>query len=69
MHGIAFIDSQNYAHQIHSLKNFLLVGDVFKSSYVLCYYQQDYLSCCAESFIPRDTNPAEVHADEFTIDE
>ena len=57
---------------IHSLKNFLIVGDdVFMSSYVLYYYQQDYLPpCCAVSFIPRDTdtNPAEVHAYEFTID-
>ena len=31
---------------IHSLKNFLLVGDVFKSSYMLYYYQQDYVLCC-----------------------
>ena len=41
LHGIAFIDSNVYIHQIHALKNFLLVGDVYKSINVL-QYQQDY---------------------------
>ena len=41
LHGIAFIDSAVYVHQIHTLKNFLLVGDVYKSINVL-QYQQDY---------------------------
>jgi len=64
LHGIAFIDSQIYVHQIHSLKNFLLVGDVYKSINVL-QYQQDYRTV---SLISRDTNPMEVYACEFTID-
>ena len=64
LHGIAFIDSQVYVHQIHSLKNFLLVGDVYKSINVL-QYQQDYRTV---SLISRDTNPMEVYATEFTID-
>eukprot|EP00092_Neocalanus_flemingeri_P020040 GFUD01021700.1.p1 GENE.GFUD01021700.1~~GFUD01021700.1.p1 ORF type:complete len:1406 (+),score=514.90 GFUD01021700.1:53-4270(+) len=64
LHGIAFIDSQVYVHQIHSLKNFLLVGDVYKSINVL-QYQQDYRTV---SLISRDTNPMEVYACEFTID-
>ena len=64
LHGIAFIDSQVYVHQIHSLKNFLLVGDVYKSINVL-QYQQDYRTV---SLISRDTNPLEVYACEFTID-
>ena len=41
LHGIAFIDSNIYIHQIHALKNFLLVGDVYQSINVL-QYQQDY---------------------------
>lgn len=64
LHGIAFIDSQVYVHQIHTLKNFLLVGDVYKSINVL-QYQQDYRTV---SLISRDTNPLEVYACEFAID-
>ena len=64
LHGIAFIDSQIYIHQIHSLKNFLLVGDVYKSINVL-QYQQDYRTL---SLISRDTQPLETFACEFTID-
>ena len=64
LHGIAFIDSQIYIHQIHSLKNFLLVGDVYKSINVL-QYQQDYRTL---SRISRDTHPLETFACEFTID-
>ena len=64
LHGIAFIDSQIYIHQIHSLKNFLLVGDVYKSINVL-QYQQDYRTL---SLISRDTAPLETYACEFTID-
>ena len=64
LHGIAFIDSQIYIHQIHSLKNFLLVGDVYKSINVL-QYQQDYRTL---SLISRDTHPLETFACEFTID-
>ena len=64
LQGIAFIDTQIYIHQIHSLKNFLLVGDVYKSINVL-QYQQDYRTL---SLISRDTEPMEVYATEFTID-
>ena len=64
LQGIAFIDTQIYIHQIHSLKNFLLVGDVYKSINVL-QYQQDYRTL---SLISRDTEPMEVYATEFIID-
>ena len=64
LHGIAFIDSQIYIHQIHSLKNFLLVGDVYKSINVL-QYQQDYRTL---SIISKDTQPMETYACEFSID-
>ncbi|XP_023327813.1 cleavage and polyadenylation specificity factor subunit 1 [Eurytemora carolleeae] len=64
LHGIAFIDSNVYIHQIHALKNFLLVGDVYKSINVL-QYQQDYRTV---SVISRDTSPLEVYAAEFIID-
>ena len=49
LHSIAFKDSQIFVHQIHSLKNFLLVGNVFRSINVI-QYQQDYRKgqhiCC-----------------------
>jgi len=64
LHGIAFIDSNVYTHQIHSLKNFLLIGDVYQSINVL-QYQQDYRTL---SVISRDTSPLEVYAAEFVID-
>jgi len=64
LHGIAFIDSQVYIHQIHTLKNFILVGDICKSINVL-QYQQDYRTV---SQISRDTYPLEVYTCEFAID-
>ena len=39
--GVAFIDSQIYIHQIATMKNFILVGDVMKSVDLL-QFQQDY---------------------------
>jgi len=64
LHGIAFIDTNIYVHQIHALKNFLLVGDVYQSLNVL-QYQQDYRTL---SVISRDSNNLEVYASEFVID-
>lgn len=64
LHGIAFIDSQVYIHQIHTLKNFILVGDIYKSINVL-QYQQDYRTV---SQVSRDTAPLEVYSCEFAID-
>jgi len=64
LQGIAFIDSNVYIHQIHALKNFLLVGDVYQSMTVL-QYQQDYRTL---SVISRDTHPLETYAAEFIID-
>lgn len=54
--GVAFIDSQIYIHQLVSLKNFILVGDVMKSVDLL-QFQQDYRTLAV---ISRDAHPLEV---------
>jgi len=64
LHGIAFIDTNIYIHQIHTLKNFLLIADVYQSISVL-QYQPDYRTL---SIISSDSHPLEVYAAEFVID-
>ena len=53
---MAFIDSQIYIHQLVSIRNFLLVGDVMKSVDLL-QFQKDYRTLAV---ISRDTKPLEV---------
>ena len=58
LYGMAFIDSQIYIHQLVSLKNFLLVGDVMNSVDLLMY-QPDYRTLAVVS---KDTRPIEVYS-------
>ncbi len=62
--GVAFIDSQIYVHQLSTLKNFILVGDVMKSVDLL-QFQQDYRTLAV---ISRDARPLEVYATDFMVD-
>lgn len=62
--GLAFIDSQIYIHQLVSLKNFILVGDVMKSVDLL-QFQEDFRTLAV---ISRDPNPVEVYAVQFLVD-
>ncbi|CAB4055468.1 CPSF1 [Lepeophtheirus salmonis] len=62
--GVAFIDSQIYIHQLTSIKNFILVGDVMKSVDLL-QFQQDYRTL---SVISRDSKPLEVYGCEYLVD-
>ena len=50
---MAFIDSQIYIHQLCSIKNFILVGDVMKSVDLL-QFQQDYRTLAVISRDPRN---------------
>ena len=61
---MAFIDSQIYIHQLASIRNFLLVGDVLKSVDLL-QFQKDYRTLAV---ISRDTKPLEVYTCEFVVD-
>lgn len=38
--GMAFIDTQLYIHQMHSIKNFILAADVMKSISLLRYQEE-----------------------------
>lgn len=62
--GVAFIDSRIYIHQLVSLKNFILVGDVMKSVDLL-QFQQDYRTLAV---ISRDAHPLEVYSCEYIVD-
>ena len=62
--GMAFIDSQVYIHQLVSLKNFILVGDIMKSVDLL-QFQEDYRTLAV---ISRDPHQLEVYAVEYLVD-
>ena len=62
--GMAFIDSQVYIHQLVSLKNFILVGDIMKSVDLL-QFQEDYRTLAV---ISRDPHHLEVYAVEYLVD-
>lgn len=64
LYGVAFIDSQIYIHQLASIKNFILAGDVLKSVDLLVF-QKDYRTLAVVS---RDPRPLEVFACEFAVD-
>ena len=64
LYGVAFIDSQIYIHQLASIKNFILVGDVMKSVDLLLF-QKDYRTLAV---ISRDVRAMEVFACEFAVD-
>ena len=62
--GMAFIDSQVYIHQLVSLKNFILVGDIMKSVDLL-QFQEDYRTLAV---ISKDPHPLEVYGVEYVVD-
>ncbi|EEC01987.1 cleavage and polyadenylation specificity factor, putative [Ixodes scapularis] len=62
--GVAFIDTQIYIHSVVTVKNLILVGDVFKSVSLLRYQEASRTL----SLVSRDVRPLEVFAVEFFID-
>uniref|UniRef100_A0A671SVN1 Cleavage and polyadenylation specificity factor subunit 1 n=1 Tax=Sinocyclocheilus anshuiensis TaxID=1608454 RepID=A0A671SVN1_9TELE len=62
--GMAFIDTQLYIHQMHSIKNFILAADVMKSISLLRYQEESKTL----SLISRDAKPLEVYSVEFMVD-
>ncbi|XP_026144258.1 cleavage and polyadenylation specificity factor subunit 1 [Carassius auratus] len=62
--GMAFIDTQLYIHQMHSIKNFILAADVMKSISLLRYQQESKTL----SLVSRDAKPLEVYSVEFMVD-
>lgn len=64
LNGVAFIDTQIYIHQIITIKNMILVADVFKSISLL-RFQEEYRTL---SLVSKDFRPCEVINIEFMID-
>lgn len=62
--GVAFIDTQIYIHQAVSVKNLILIADVYKSISLL-RYQEDTRTLALAS---RDCRSFEVYACEFLVD-
>ncbi|KAI1285461.1 Cleavage and polyadenylation specificity factor subunit 1 [Halotydeus destructor] len=63
--GVAFIDTQIYIHTAVSIKNLILVADVYKSVSLLRY--QDETRTLA--LVSRDTKSFEVYSCDFVVDE
>jgi len=62
--GIAFIDTQIYIHTVVSIKNIILIADVYKSVSLL-RFQEDARTL---SLVSRDVKPLEVYSVEFVVD-
>ncbi|XP_050311770.1 LOW QUALITY PROTEIN: cleavage and polyadenylation specificity factor subunit 1 [Anthonomus grandis grandis] len=62
--GIAFIDTQIYTHQILTIKNLILIGDVYQSVSLL-RFQEEYRTL---SMVSRDLRACEVYSIEYMID-
>jgi len=62
--GIAFIDVQIYVQSLATIKNLILVGDIFKSITVL-RYQEDMKVL---SLVSRDCRPLEVYTVAYMVD-
>jgi len=62
--GIAFIDVQIYVQSLATIKNLILVGDIFKSI-TLLRYQEDMKVL---SLVSRDCRPLEVYTVAFVVD-
>jgi len=62
--GIAFIDTQIYVHQMQTVKNLILIADVYKSVSLL-RFQETYRTLAVVS---RDFRPLEVFGISFLID-
>ncbi|KAK7575512.1 hypothetical protein V9T40_011798 [Parthenolecanium corni] len=62
--GIAFIDTQIYAHRLLSAKSLILVADVYKSI-TLLRFQEEFRTL---SLVGRGFRPAQVYAADFMVD-
>ena len=62
--GIAFIDVQIYVQSLATIKNLILVGDIFKSI-TLLRYQEDMKVL---SLVSRDCRPLEVYTVAYMVD-
>ncbi|CAG9764667.1 unnamed protein product [Ceutorhynchus assimilis] len=62
--GVAFIDTQVYTHQILTIKNLILIGDVYQSISLL-RFQEEYRTL---SMVSRDLRNCEVYSIEYMID-
>ncbi|KFM60381.1 Cleavage and polyadenylation specificity factor subunit 1, partial [Stegodyphus mimosarum] len=62
--GVAFIDTHIYIHSAISLKNLIIVADVYKSISLLRYQENSRTL----SLVSRDVKPLEVYGIEFLID-
>ena len=63
--GIAFIDTQIYIHNALSVKNLILVADVYKSISLLRYQEETRTL----ALVSRDTRACEVYACQFIVDQ
>ena len=62
--GVAFIDTQIYIHSAVSIKNLVLVADIFKSISLLRYQEETRTL----ALVARDTRSYEVFAAHFVVD-
>nr|XP_049706134.1 cleavage and polyadenylation specificity factor subunit 1 isoform X1 [Helicoverpa armigera] len=62
--GVAFIDTQIYVHKMLSVKNLVLVADVYKSISLLRYQAQHRTL----SLVSRDLRSAQIYEMEFMVD-
>ena len=62
--GIAFIDTQIYVHTAVSLRNLILIGDVYKSISLLRYQEETRTL----SLVSRDQRALQVYSCEYFID-
>ncbi|CAH1269285.1 CPSF1 [Branchiostoma lanceolatum] len=62
--GVAFIDTQVYIHTAISIKNYVILGDVFKSISLLRYQAESKTL----SLVSRDMRPLETYCVEFFVD-
>lgn len=64
LHGVAFIDTQLYIHSAISIKNLVLIADVYKSISLLRYQEETRTL----SLVGKDTRPLQVYACDYAID-
>jgi cleavage and polyadenylation specificity factor subunit 1 len=62
--GVAFIDTQLYIHTAISIKNLILIADVYKSISLLRYQEETRTL----SLVSRDTRSLQVYACDYAID-
>lgn len=62
--GVAFIDTQIYVHRMLSIKNLILIADVYKSVSLLRYQAQHRTL----SLVSRDLRTTQIYEMEFMVD-